>query len=101
MHHLSVQLNSLCSHLHSGLQSHEFTNMPTYISAHTHTCTQTHTRCPEVSEFFRTYSPFVLLSALSVNDTLTSASLDSDIPALTLISTDKKKVGQIGLSPTI
>lgn len=56
-----------------------------------HTCTQTHTHCLEVSVYFRTFSSFVLLSLLSVKDILMSAVLDSDIPALTFISADKKE----------
>lgn len=81
------QLNSPSSHLQSGLQSHEFTNMPTDVSARTHMHSDSH---PLPWGIF-SYVSFVLLSLLSVKDILTSAVLDSGIPELNFISANYKE----------
>ena len=48
-------------------------------------------RLPPGLRISLTYSSFVPLSRLSVRDVLTSAALDSDIPALSFISAGEKK----------
>lgn len=99
-HHLSVQLNSLCSHL-TIRPAKSWIHTYAYLRKCTHTCTQTHTRCLEVSEYFLLMPPLFFYQCSLSKIFWRLHRLTQTSPRSLSFSADKEKVGQIPLSLTI